>query len=158
MIYASLAVPYSLLDAEPSALYRPPLRKGESDRLFDLAIQSLPVTPTSIGAIDALLGCIIYLVYAGQGLQIKELTVPAMEFAMKLGMFDESSESWRDLDHTQRNHWRRVAWSLYTACRWVWRIADPRVNADNQVVAYVCRGRSRPAFTSQPVPARHDRT
>jgi len=110
-----------MLTAEPSSLYRPVLRKDEAERLFGLAVECLPSRPSSIYSLDLALSIVDYLVFTGQAPQTKPFVIPAVEYAIQRGMFDESTEGWHDLTGEQRNDWRRISWGLFSHYRCVWR-------------------------------------
>jgi len=93
------------------------IHKTDPERLFDLAIRSLPVKITTVQTLDLYVGIITYLIFTGQALQMRAIAGSAFEYAVDNGMFDESTVGWRDLNYDERNDWRRISWGLFTAYR-----------------------------------------
>jgi hypothetical protein len=119
MLYISLAFPSALLIVDPSSLYRPMVSKSDADRLFDLAMRCLPAKVTSVQTLDLYVGIITHLIFIGQALQIHTVSGAAFRFAVDNGMFDESSIGWRNLNHDERNDWRRISWGVFSMYRFV---------------------------------------
>lgn len=116
-LYISLAIPGALLGDHGSPLYRPAISRSEPAKLASLAYACVPERPVTMMDFDLITAIWFYEVYTGTMPTMTALFDTTLQSALEIGLFDESTPPWANLNGEERSERRRIGWALIAVYR-----------------------------------------